>query len=90
MKIQITKYDKERNQFECLCITHPQYDRFDPFVSGITNGEKFSSFNDSMVGKIINVDIFPYNGRTLLLTGEGEKLYKDFINEVLNDDFPTP
>ena len=75
MEIKITKYDYERNQFECLCKNNLQYDRFDPFVSGINNGDKYKELNNSMVGKKINVDVFPH-GRCLLLTAKGEEKYK--------------
>lgn len=82
MNIKITRYDFERNVFECYCTNHPEWDRFDPFVSGITNGDEYLELNKNMVGKTIDVDVFNH-GRTLLLkSGDGEENYKQLVRDV--------
>lgn len=79
MKIRITRYDAEKNQFECYCDKHPEWDIFDPFVSGITNGDEYLELNNSMVGKTIEVNVFNH-GRALLLNGgDGEKEYENLV-----------
>lgn len=81
MKIKITKYDVERNQFECSVYGHPEWDRFDPFVSAITNGDEYLEFNQNMVGKTIDVDVYNH-GRALLLSSKGEEEYKKLITLI--------
>lgn len=82
MKIKITKYDAHKNEFECDCFGHPEWDRFDPFVSGINNGDEYLEENKAMVGRTIEIDVFN-SGRTLLLDSvEGEKKYKELVETL--------
>ena len=77
MTFTITKYDIEKNVFEINCVENKELDRFDPFVSGIHNGDEFREFNLSLVGKEIEVDGYGYGRTVLLHVGEGENKYRN-------------
>lgn len=78
-EIKITGYDSARNEFRCRCAEHPGCDTFDPFVSGITNGDEYLDINEKMVGKTIRVHAYPYGLVLLLDVGVGEAEYKELL-----------
>lgn len=77
MEIKINSYDSHKNQFNGAIggvdVT------FDPFVSGILNGEEFLPEIEGLVGKTVEVEVSQSVGGTYLLTSEGEKQFKDFL-----------
>lgn len=79
MKIKIKKYDEHRNQYngEIKGVNIV----FDPFVSGILNGDKHDREKiDSLINKEIEIDIWQHAGGCWLLTSEGEKQFESLID----------
>ena len=81
MKFKIIKYDVARNVFDIYCKDHPECDSFDPFVSGITNGDKYLEINKSMEGRTLDVETRIYKGH-LLLTRFGEHEYLKIVEKA--------
>lgn len=78
MKIKIKSYNAEKNHYEAE-IGHVQV-QFDPFVSGILNGEEHDLEKiQSLVGREFYLDLFQSTGGAWLLTPEGEKELRSVI-----------
>lgn len=85
MKIKINSYDSKRNEFRIFCDEDLLAETFDPFVCGITNGEEYKELNESLVGKIIDVEVFE-NNRCLIPTKDGEVQYRNIIKQFGYED----
>lgn len=78
MKIKILKYNEMKNYYTAL-INGIEC-RFDPFVSGIINGEEYREDAEKQVGKELDLDLFQGVEGTWLLTSLGEEQFSNVVN----------
>lgn len=75
-KIKITSYDEQRNQYNAEIEHQPV--TFDPFVSGILNGDNHDREKiEALVGKELELDLFQTIGGTWLLADE-----QQFVSQI--------
>ncbi len=81
MKIKILKYDESRNDY--LAQINNVDVRFDPFVSGILNGEDHNrTIIDELEGDELELDLLQSVSGAWLLTSDGEKVFKSIIESI--------
>lgn len=81
MKITITSYDLPSNYYHARIDGQDVH--FDPFVSGILNGEEHNPvLIQELEGQTLDLDLFQTTSGYWLLTLNGEKQFKDIIESI--------
>ena len=78
MKIRIKEYNEIKNEY--VAKLKGVVILFDPFVSGILNGDNHDRAKiDSLIGRELELDMFQIIGGAWLLTKDGEKQLRSFL-----------
>ena len=78
MKVRIKEYNERKNEY--VAELKGTDILFDPFVSGILNGENHDRTKiDSLIGKELELDIFQIISGAWLLTKDGEEQFRSIL-----------